>query len=216
VRRVLSRVEDLAAPTPRDLHLLAAAWIDKEAPGEWTQALMELGALICVPTLPRCPTCPLAAHCRARRRGTVAERPGPKRRPTVRELHFWAFWDETRAGLLLQRRPERGIWGGLWMTPLLACEATPGPFDRDQARALGVTIRESTDPLPPLYHALTHRRLLLHPLRVRFSRYQSADWERLTWQRLVTRGTPVALSRLRKAMNGKHKDKASVTPVPRT
>ncbi len=199
VRRVLSRLEDLAAPTNRQLTVIADSWIDRRAPGEWTQALMELGALLCKPIAPECDACPLREECRARRHGTVAERPEPRRPPKVKEVHLWAFWDETAAGLVLERRPDQGIWGGLWMVPLLARESAAAPFDPRRAAAAGISLQCAAQPLPAVIHLLTHRRILLHPLRVRLAQPWPAEWERVSGEALSRRGTPTSLARIGRA-----------------
>src|SRR5690606_15418045 len=82
VRRVLARLFDVAVPGAAWLRDTAGRLVDPERPGDWNQALMELGATVCVPRGPRCGRCPVAWACRAREAGTVDERPGPTaRRP---------------------------------------------------------------------------------------------------------------------------------------
>ena len=82
-RRVLSRLFDLDRPSAVDLEGLARVLVPPERPGDFNQALMELGATVCRPRGPLCPTCPLEDLCLASRRGTVECRPAPRRRQEV-------------------------------------------------------------------------------------------------------------------------------------
>ena len=89
------------------------------APGDYNQALMELGALVCVPNgAPLCEQCPLARLCQARAAGTALSLP-QKAAPKARKLEdLTVALVESPAGFLIQRRPEKGLLAGLWQ-PLL-------------------------------------------------------------------------------------------------
>jgi A/G-specific adenine glycosylase len=122
VRRVLARLFDLPDPKPSSLRSLAAGLVDPDRPGDFNQALMELGALICVPRAPRCEECPLASECMALDRGTVAERPPSRARKAIPEAAMVVLvavvrepGGETR--LLLRRRPDEGLLAGMWEFP---------------------------------------------------------------------------------------------------
>lgn len=107
VRRVLSRLDCREEDVPE----LAARLLDRADPGAWNQALMELGATVCLPREPRCDRCPLSRHCQARRQGRQAEFPSPKPRPrTVRAVRRLLLI-ERRGRLLLAER------GGFWDIP---------------------------------------------------------------------------------------------------
>ena len=90
-----------------------------EAPGDYNQALMELGALVCVPNgAPLCEQCPLARLCQARAAGTALSLP-QKAAPKARKLEdLTVALVESPAGFLIQQRPEKGLLAGLWQ-PLL-------------------------------------------------------------------------------------------------
>ncbi|MCL6637419.1 MAG: A/G-specific adenine glycosylase, partial [Alicyclobacillus sp.] len=129
VLRVTARWLGLAetASSPRlrrQAEALAAAWLREERPSVLTQALMELGATVCTPRQPRCAVCPLQPGCQAAAAGTPAAYPlpeAPRQRP-----HVWvgALWIETPAGVVVQRRPERGLLARLWQLPNI--EGEPG------------------------------------------------------------------------------------------
>jgi A/G-specific adenine glycosylase len=112
--RVLARISNepgdvSATATKRRLAVLAESLLDPRRPGDFNQALMELGATVCLPRSPRCPACPLARLCEARRRGVAEELPvKPRKAPPVRlEREFLVI---RRAGcILLWQRPS-GFW----------------------------------------------------------------------------------------------------------
>lgn len=101
----------------------AAALVPKTAPGDWNQAVMDLGATVCTPRNPRCDGCPVAKHCLARERGIQAGIPAAKRAAAVRvERRAYAVV-EREGRLLLVRNPAKGLLAGLWSLP-------GGPADR--------------------------------------------------------------------------------------
>ncbi|MBI5832094.1 MAG: A/G-specific adenine glycosylase [Armatimonadetes bacterium] len=167
VERVLSRL--LALPgDPRDgeprrvLRAHAAALVPAQAPGEWNQALMELGARVCLPA-PDCAACPLQVHCRARAAGEATRY--PERRPAKAprdRLHVVAII-ERDGRLLLGRRPAEGRWGGLWELPRVEL-----PPEADAAAGLAAGLAESLGAdvtvgaeLARLRHAVSGERIVL-------------------------------------------------------
>ena len=129
---------------------------------EYTQAIMDLGATVCVRSRPSCTRCPLAAECCAHRTGRQQELPAPRlsRARRTRRVHMVLALDGS-GGVLLERRPESGVWGGLWCPPQF-----------DSATAARVFIRGSlasaTEPrtLGTVEHAFTHFSLSICPLLV--------------------------------------------------
>jgi A/G-specific adenine glycosylase len=121
VRRVLARLADEAQPSPREVGQWAAALLDRREPGTFNQAMMELGATVCTPRGARCDRCPVARFCGARAAGTVAERPARRsRRPSPETREAVAALVRRERGkvlLLLRKRPDRGLLGGLWELP---------------------------------------------------------------------------------------------------
>ena len=122
VKRVLSRLYDLPNPSPKELQKLAGSLVDPSRPGDFNQALMELGALICTPRSPECHTCPLATECLALDQGTVEVRPSRKPKRPVPEMEVavlvLAARDEDEAlHLLLRKRPSTGLLAGMWEFP---------------------------------------------------------------------------------------------------
>ncbi len=129
-------------------------------PGDLNQALMEMGATVCVPRKPRCHTCPLAGPCAARASGTPERWPTPTRKAPVAAIRGAAGVFETAAGRLLGRRVAGGLLGGLWEPIRVEIgELTePGPALVAGFAALGLTVRLGTR-RPDVVHVFTHRRL---------------------------------------------------------
>ncbi|MCL6637766.1 MAG: A/G-specific adenine glycosylase [Alicyclobacillus sp.] len=129
--RWLGLAETAASPRlRRQAEALAAAWLREVRPSLLTQALMELGATVCTPRQPRCSECPLRPGCQAAAAGRAEAFPLPVA-PRVRP-HVWvgALWIETPLGVVVQRRPERGLLARLWQLPNIEGEPDEVPDAR--------------------------------------------------------------------------------------
>ncbi|MGE0605830.1 MAG: A/G-specific adenine glycosylase [Pirellulales bacterium] len=105
----------------------AQAILPPRQPGELNQALMELGALVCTPTAPDCPRCPVAALCAARVAGVQLLIPPPKPQPAITALREAAVVVRRRNRVLLVRRGQAGRWAGLWDFPRFELQAASPP-----------------------------------------------------------------------------------------
>ncbi len=170
VIRVLTRVlaveDDVrASATRRALQKVADALIPVEAPGTFNQALMELGATVCTPVHPRCGDCPLREACRAMAQGKPTAFPVQAARAPVphHEVALGLLFNEEGA-VLIQRRPEDGLLGGLWEFPggkREPGESLEAACARELHEELGV--RVSVGPcLARVRHAYTHFRVTLY------------------------------------------------------
>lgn len=132
----------------------------------YTQALMDLGAMVCLRRAPLCGHCPVRKDCAAFASGRTAELPAPRPRKTI-PLREAAFLALLRKGeVMLEKRPPAGVWGGLWCLP----ELPPWEDAADYcARQLGVEVAQVT-PLAPVEHAFTHFRLRIRPQLARVRR----------------------------------------------
>ena len=139
---------------------------------DYTQAIMDLGATVCTRRHPACTRCPLALTCRAWRAGRPTQYPQPRRRAVRgrRELFFIVALNE-RNEVLLEQRPPRGIWGGLWSLPEFATASAARRFALDALPAA----RAEPQPLDTLEHGFTHFDLLIRPLLVRCRRTVTAS-----------------------------------------
>ncbi|HMK74516.1 MAG TPA: A/G-specific adenine glycosylase [Myxococcaceae bacterium] len=171
VARVLSRlfaVEGLPGDPARERRLwtLAGQLLARDRPGDWNQALMELGATLCLAARPTCLLCPVRRGCTALARGLVDRLPPPRPPPARRRLRLAAAVVERRGELLLARRPPRGLFGGLWELPSREVAPTAGraAVRRTLGRALGpgATVGEW---LGDVERTLTHRALTISLFR---------------------------------------------------
>jgi len=166
VARVLGRLaamdEDVRVPRVRDrLWVWTEALLPARRCGDFNQALMELGATVCLPRSPDCPGCPLKADCRAFGEGSADRIPPAARRARVVGVKMVVAAVRRGRQWLFLQRPHRGLWAGLWelpSEPVGAGESESEALDRLRARLpAGVTI----DSLPcgQLSWRLTHREI---------------------------------------------------------
>jgi A/G-specific adenine glycosylase len=116
--RLLGRADDPGrGPARRRLWRAAEDLLPARRAGAFNQALMELGALVCTPTNPNCPDCPLAARCAARRDGTQGSIPARPPAPAAVEVREAAVVVRKKGRVLLVQRPDTGRWAGMWEFP---------------------------------------------------------------------------------------------------
>ena len=168
VRRVLSRLYDEAAPTPRWLRDRAAPLVDPERPGDFNQALMELGATVCSPREPSCERCPLRGWCRAHAVGTVDERPGRGSSPTVRPVTFAVGLFHRDGEVLVGKRVAGGLLGGMWAFPDAELVADGNGLEYEAAigqlaESIGLRALGEMVALAPVRHRFTPPRRGLPP-----------------------------------------------------
>jgi A/G-specific adenine glycosylase len=120
VERVMSRLYAVDAPLPDSkpqLKLLAAALVRDHRPGDWAQALMDLGATICRPKSPLCEVCPLKAQCLAYQAGDAQTYPRKVKKAPKPRRYGIAFLIQREGKIALIRRPDRGLLGGMLALP---------------------------------------------------------------------------------------------------
>ena len=124
VERVISRLYAIETPLPDskpEIRQKTQALVPQSCPGDFAQALMDLGATICTPKSPDCPNCPWAEHCAGLKRGIAASLPLKRPKKKVPLRCGVAFWIERDDGaVLLRRRPEKGLLGGMMEVPSTA------------------------------------------------------------------------------------------------
>jgi len=155
--RVLSRVlawEDVVR-TPFDLLSPATVLMDQARPGDYNQALMDLGAAICIPKSPKCGACPVAGHCRAFAEDAAPEYPR-KRPPTVKKQQDRTILLMCENGKLLVRRRPKGLLGGLYEFVAVEGHYEDGVDLVAALEALGFAGVRLIRPLPEAKHVFTH------------------------------------------------------------
>lgn len=181
VARVIARLHAITedptrGPGHAKVWAIVEAMVPADAPGDFNQALMELGATICTPRAPGCPTCPLRTRCAARAQGLEEDLPRVASKAPPERRALAAMVARTSNGVLLARRASGGLFAGLWEPPSIErvadaagkgsrARVTNGggpvrePIERGAFRdLLGVEPRELT-PCGSIVHILSHRRL---------------------------------------------------------
>ncbi|NCW21952.1 MAG: A/G-specific adenine glycosylase [Gammaproteobacteria bacterium] len=173
VKRVLTRAFGIEGnPAERAIEQrlwqLADACTPAKGTATYTQAIMDLGATLCTRRRPACVLCPLAARCSARQSGRQHELPTPKPRKARAlrrtEQRFMLIAEDDAGAVFLERRPERGIWGGLWCLPEFTSESACLAFVRNHFR---LAAPEAPERLGAIGHAFTHFDLEIRPIRFR-------------------------------------------------
>jgi A/G-specific adenine glycosylase len=169
VKRVLARLfavetDITRGPGAQQLKDIATALVDPDAPGDWTQALMELGATICLAQSPRCLLCPVNELCEGRLRGIEEALPLKPTKKNLPHYHVAAavICEEDR--ILIAQRPLDGMLGGLWEFPggkQEANETLPECLRREIKEELGIEI-EVGEPIVVVKHGYTHFKITLH------------------------------------------------------
>ena len=143
--RIFAITANVKAPrTLKTLWQLAEELVPNRDPGEFNQALMELGALVCTPANPRCEACPMRRVCVARARSLVGRLPNRGLSQAAERVVVNAALVRRNGSLLMQRRPERGLLAGMWELP-----------------TLGNRRFRKGKPLLDLRHTITNRRITL-------------------------------------------------------
>jgi A/G-specific adenine glycosylase len=169
VKRVLTRFlgfqDDLASSRhERALWALAQSMLPQRnlvrAMPRYTQGVMDLGATLCTPKQPRCPECPVQLQCVAASQGTPHLYPVKTRKLKRSAESWWLLLAQTKAGdVLLEQRPDTGVWAGLYALPMFAS------FSELQV-SLPLPVRENLQEQGAFKHVLTHKDLHLHPVRL--------------------------------------------------
>ncbi|MEX0654684.1 MAG: A/G-specific adenine glycosylase [Phycisphaeraceae bacterium] len=189
VARVLARLfavdEPIDQPTTRTaLWELAEQVLPRQRVGDFNQALMELGALVCTPRQPQCLVCPLRGECAAREAGREAELPRRSPRKAPRAVRHVVAAIERGGRYLFEQRPSEGLWSNMWQLP------THEALDGEVADALPAWVAEryrlvceAGEPCEPFTHQTTHRTIafVVCPLRVNGGRLRPG---RGVWRKL--------------------------------
>ena len=166
VKRVLSRYHRVVGHYSdskflKELWRLAKYHTPFEQNAKYTQAIMDLGATICMPRKPHCPECPVSRNCKANLYNDQASFPqknAKKTRPE-RSLAFLVYHND-KGEVYLVKRPDKGLWGGLWS--LVECE--------DDEATIATAIKKHNlkasviSSLPRFKHSFTHYRLWIRPI----------------------------------------------------
>lgn len=194
VKRVLSRLVAMPHPTSsttgqRQLWSLAQRLTPVHRPGDYAQAIMDLGATLCTRTAPACQRCPWQAHCQAYALGRSTEFPVALPRPVKpRRVQYSALIFDRQERILLCQRPSEGLLAGLWEPPSAEIpkeEALPPDASKISQILLRRFDLETSwpSPLQQVQHTFTHFHLTVYPFVcqleggiLRLDGYQACRW----------------------------------------
>lgn len=172
VDRVIARYFAIEEPLPAGkksirhyAEILSEGRTDR--PGDFAQAMMDLGATICIPKAARCPQCPLAAACRGRKQAIQNELPKKLRKRAKPQKHGYVYWvTDDRGRVLLERRPEEAMMGGMLALPVSEWVSLE---DRPAHDSEISTVLKSVRAVKGLEirHSFTHFDLILYGCRAR-------------------------------------------------
>ncbi|WP_249383970.1 A/G-specific adenine glycosylase [Chitinivorax sp. B] len=199
VKRVLTRwlgIEGFPGEKKIETRLwdLADKLVPTSGIAAYTQAQMDLGSLVCTRSKPNCNACPVATDCVALHTGRTTSLPTPKPRKAVpiRHTTMLLLWRENE--LLLQKRPDSGIWGGLWCLPEVEASLAAGAWCEDHDLEL-----DSTTCLPEFEHVFTHFRLTISPVQCEVSGQgprSAGPWQWFEREAVLAAGIPQPLRKL--------------------
>lgn len=175
IKRVFTRLFNISTPlqiseTEKELWRIAEDLLPKSNTGEFNQALMELGALICLPKNPVCDHCPLKDDCLAFQYNLQGDLPVRKEKSPLPHLQVTAAVIEKDGRFLLAKRPQDGLLGGMWEFPggkQERNETLPETLEREIKEELDASIQVG-EHIGTYHHAYTHYKVTLHAYRCRF------------------------------------------------
>jgi len=202
VRRVLARFHGVhgwpgTSSVQRELWEYAHAHTPRERVADYTQAIMDLGATVCVRSRPLCAACPVSGDCVARRDGLTAELPTPKpSREIPTRATTMLIVRDANGRVLLERRPPVGVWATLWSVPEIADAASTV----DTLRERYAVRAETPHALTSFRHTFSHYHLDVTPLLIagvetaRVADAPDRGW--FTREEIVALGLPAPVRRL--------------------
>ncbi|MEO8610783.1 MAG: A/G-specific adenine glycosylase [Chloroflexota bacterium] len=208
--RLIDLADDVTQPAVKDrLWKLAEEWLPAERPGDYNQALMELGRTVCKPRNPLCKECPIQADCLAFAHGTQAQRPVKKAKAATPHYDVTAgiIWNQD-GKILIAQRPLDGLLGGLWEFPggkLEADETLPECLSRELREELAIEV-EVGELFTVVQHAFTHFKITLHAFTCHYVSGEPQtigvrDWAWVTPDQLETYGFGKADREVIRALN---------------
>jgi A/G-specific adenine glycosylase len=170
--RLVDLEDDVTQPaTQARLWEMAEDWLPEDHAGDYNQALMDLGRLVCKPRDPQCGNCPVRVYCLAYAHGTQSQRPVKARKAAMPHYDVTAgmIWND-QGQLLIAQRPLDGLLGGLWEFPggkQQPGETLPDCLQRELREELAIEV-EVGELFVVVNHAFTHFKITLHAFTCRY------------------------------------------------
>ena len=213
VIRVVSRLmglrENVAIPSvKREITRLAASLVDEARPGDHNQAMMDLGATICVPGTPDCAACPVREHCVAWADGDPEELPVLPRKNPPKEIKYDVLLILSGDRVLMRQRTET-LLEGMWVFPMLEGHADAKDIAAAVKRRLGLPVA-CVESLGDARHVFTHQvwQMKLHLLRTEAEK-APAGYAFVTAEDMAALAIPTAVAKAKKAAKEALEEKKS-------
>lgn len=205
VHRVLSRVLGIREPVDtakgkKRMEELAESLLDEQNPAQHNQAMMDLGATVCLPRNPNCTQCPFTKKCIACTTGTVGDFPVKSKKINVRHRFFYYLMLEYRNRLLVRQRENGDVWSQLHEFILKETDEPKELEEINRASFWGMRYAKNDwqimDQSEPIVHVLSHQRInariihvrIKHPLQLKGYTWMSKEKiDQLAFPRLITR-----------------------------
>lgn len=209
VERVLTRLfaveEDLAsAGGKKAVWRIASELVPEKRPGDFNQALMELGATVCKSSSPECGVCPVSIMCRARAAGRVTDFPIKTRNRKAEEMEEAVLLIESNGRWLLTDSNDEGLYGGLWQFPWKWKDGSEGDIAqtaRSLAKSFGLG-RRRLEPFWETNHAVTFRKIRTHCFHVQVEKGGFSGEKAIRWA-LAEEAATLGLPSYQKRIAGK-------------
>ncbi len=167
---------------------------------DYTQAIMDLGATLCTRSKPKCNQCPVQKNCQALQTDRVSRFPLSKPKKSKPTRHNWFLVARNRGGqVFLQKRPQQGIWGGLWSLPQFEDESTFQEMVNLHTKKVGKSdTAQQSDLLkwPEFKHTFSHYHLRLHPVQLERIDHLSLEGGWFSLPDALTLGLPAPIRRI--------------------
>ena len=196
IERVMARLFAIDAPLPAARATIrdrAASLTPEVRPGDYAQAVMDLGATICTPRGPDCPSCPWRADCLAFAQGQPERYPIKAPKPARPTRYGVAYWIEADGHVLLVRRPPKGLLGGMRGVP------TSGWHDTPVVLGVEAPIAAAWREQPPVRHGFTHFELVLAVARTVVDERPLLDGDWVALDDLAVVGLPTLFAKVAEA-----------------
>ncbi len=165
VNRFISRLFDVKQAVDskegqKEIRVFLKDLLDYDAPGDFNQALMELGALVCRPLNPNCKECPVQEKCLAYANKTIQDRPIKKSKVTVKKMFIDYIFFKYQDFIILEKRNDKGIWKNMYEFPQATFDKKPkDDAHLEQLRLKYANANETITYIKGIKHKLTHRDL---------------------------------------------------------
>ena len=197
VKRVLTRLHAIegwpeSSAVLKQLWQTATHYTPTNQVANYTQAIMDLGAMVCTKTKPKCVECPLNSHCVAYQQGDPTLYPHRKTKKPLPTKHwYFLILCNEQGDILLEKRSSHGIWGGLWCFPI--CERDDDPKHYCETRYACKI--QTTQAHPNFKHTFSHFHLIITPLQFFIqSTLQCMEPNQRVWYN-ITRPQPIGLAK---------------------